>query len=259
MPRRALRMLEETWQIAVNQLGLSRSLPGHGPGQQTAAQNQPHHLARRILDERRRSPAFQCPQGGLHDEGWGNPVPHEFAHTVQAGQIDFLNGCHWESHANYLRFCRNYHFREFTGLDSIDFGVLLRSNYFQDHPRLIYADYRPYFYLDNDPDQLGFAPGLSAKLWQTGVKDERLWERLPKLLPARRDAASRWWPGWRARGSPSRFHAGEHCGIRISGRTRTGASGGSATWLRSMPVADRPDWFAVPLAKAPMKFGWCLS
>ena len=186
MPRRALRMLEETWQISVNQLGYRDPCLGMDPA--SKRRRKINHITWHggFWMSGGDPPHFNVPEGGLRDEKWGNPVPHEFAHTVQAGQIDFLNGCHWESHANYLRFCRNYHFQEFTGLDSIDFGVLLRSNYFQDHPRLIYADYRPYFYFDNDPDQLGFAPGLSAKLWQTGVKDEYLWERLPKRPASRR-------------------------------------------------------------------------
>jgi hypothetical protein len=175
---------------------------------------------------------------------------------VQAGQLDFLNGCHWESHANYVRFCRNLHFQEFTGLDCIDFGVLLRSNYFQDHPRLIYADYRPYFYLDSDPDQLGLAPGLTAKLWRTGVKDERIWERLPKVLPegvTREQVVAGMARSW----VTFPFHGGRHFKDTLFGPDEDGR----VRWFRYMaslePVADRPGRFAVPLAKAPMKFAWC--
>jgi hypothetical protein len=256
MPRRALRMIEETWQIAVNQLGYRDPCLGTEPT--SKRRRKINHIT--WYDGFWMSggdpPHFNVPAGGLLDEGWGNPVPHEFAHTVQGAQIDFLNGCHWESHANYIRFCRNYHFREFTGLDTIDFGVLLRSHYYQDHPRLIYADYRPYFYLDGDPDGLGFAPGLSGKLWQTGTKDGYFWERLPGLLPAgvtREQVAAgmaRSWLTFAIDAGPQLRDS--HFGSDPDGRIR---------WFRYMTpldsVVDRPGWFAVPLAKAPMKFAWC--
>jgi hypothetical protein len=256
MPRRALRMLEETWQIAVNQLGYRDPCLGENPASTT--RHKINHITwyDGFWMGGGDPPHLNIQAGGLHDESWGNPMPHELVHTVQAGQLDFLNGCHWESHANYVRFCRNFHFREFTGLDCLDFGVLLRSNYFQDHPRLIYADYRPYFYLDNDPDQFGFAPGLTAKLWQTGTKDERLWTRLPKLLPPGVTLAqvaagmARSWITFD-------FPAGEHIKTKLFGPDQDGR----IRWFRYMapltPVADRPEWWAAPLAKAPMKFGWC--
>ena len=256
MPRRALRMLEETWQIAVNQLGYRDPCLGI---------NEPSKVRRKINHITWHGgfwmsggdpPHFNVPAPGLLDEGWGNPVPHEFAHTVQAGQLDFLNGCHWESHANYIRFCRNLHFKEFTGLDNLDYGVLLRSNYYQDHPRLIYADYRPYFYLDNDPDQLGFAPGLSAVLWKTGKKDEFLWQRLPSVLPAgvtRETVVAGMARSW----ITFAFHGGSH----IRDTHFTPDPEGRMRWYRYMsplePVADKPGHYAVPLAKAPMKFAWC--
>ena len=256
MPRRALRMLEETWQVAVNQLGYRDPCLGMNPA--SSRRRKINHITWHggFWMSGGDPPHFNIQAGGLLDESWGNPLPHEFAHAVQAGQLDFLNGSHWESHANYIRFRRNLHFREFTGLDCIDFGVLLRSNYFQDHPRLIYADYRPYFYLDDDPDKLGFAPGLSAKLWQTGVKDQYLWDRLPSLLPAgvtREQVVAGMARSWVTFAFPAGRHFKEtHFGPDQAGRIR---------WFRYMapllPEADRPDWFAVPLAKAPMKFGWC--
>ncbi len=256
MPRRALRMLEETWQIAVNQLGYRDPCLGI---------NEPSKLRRKINHITWHGgfwmsggdpPHFNVPAPGLLDEGWGNPVPHEFAHTVQAGQLNFLNGCHWESHANYIRFCRNLHFKDFSGLDTLDYGVLLRSNYYQDHPRLIYADYRPYFYLDNDPDQLGLPAGLSAILWKTGKKDEFLWERLPTVLPAgvtRETVVAGIARSWLT----FAFHGGKHIHDSHFGPD----ADGQLRWYRYMsplePVADKPGCYAVPLAKAPMKFAWC--
>lgn len=256
MPRRALRMLEETWQVAVNMLGYRDPCLGEDPG--STRRRKINHITWHggFWMSGGDPPHFNVPEGGLRDESWGNPVPHEFSHTVQAGQVDFLNGCHWESHANYLRCRRNLHFGEFTGLDAIDFGVLLRSNYFQDHPRLIYADYRPYFYLDSDPDRLGLPAGMSGKLWRTGKRDEYLWDRLSGLLPqgiGLDRVAAGMARSWITFDFPGGGHFREtHFGADEAGRQR---------WFRYMaplePVADRAGAFAVPLAKAPMKFGWC--
>ena len=257
MPRRALRMLEETWQTAVNLLGYRDPCLGENPA--STRRRKINHITWHggFWMSGGDPPHFNVSEGGLRDEGWGNPVPHEFSHTVQAGQLDFLNGCHWESHANYLRCRRNQHFGEYTGRDAVDFGVLLRSNYFQDHPRLIYADYRPYFYLDGDPDRLGLPEGMSGKLWRTGKRDEYLWERLAKLLPAGvgldqvAAGMARSWVTFDFPGGD--YFRDTHFGADEAGKIR---------WFRYMaplePVADRPGAFAVPLAKAPMKFGWCV-
>jgi hypothetical protein len=256
MPRRALRMLEETWQIAVNQLGYRD--PCLGINEPSKRRRKINHITWHggFWMSGGDPPHFNVPAPGLLDEGWGNPVPHEFAHTVQAGQLNFLNGCHWESHANYIRFCRNLHFKDFSGLDTLDYGVLMRSNYYQDHPRLIYADYRPYFYLDNDPDQLGLPAGLSAILWKTGKKDEFLWDRLPSVLPAgvtRETVVAGIARSWLT----FAFHGGKHIHDSHFGPDAEG----QLRWYRYMsplePVADKPGTYAVPLAKAPMKFAWC--
>lgn len=257
MPRRALRMVEETWQVAVNQLGYRDPCLGTDPA--STRRRKINHITWHggFWMSGGDPPHFNVPEPGLRDEGWGNPVPHEFSHAVQAGQLNFLNGCHWESHANYLRFCRNLHFREFTGLDCIDFGVLLRSHYFQDHPRLIYADWRPYFYLDSDPDQLGLPSGLTAKLWGSGKADQYFWDKLPSVLPAgvtRERVAAGIARSWLTLD----FHGGPHVRETLFGPDPDGRM----RWFRMTtplePVADRPDWFAVPLARAPMKFGWCV-
>lgn len=257
MPRRALRMVEETWQVAVNQLGYRDPCLGVDPA--SKRRRKINHITWHggFWMSGGDPPHFNVPEPGLRDEGWGNPVPHEFSHAVQAGQLNFLNGCHWESHANYLRFCRNLHFREFTGLDCIDFGVLMRSHYHQDHPRLIYADWRPYFYLDSDPDQLGLPPGLTAKLWQSGKPDEHFWEKLPSVLPAgvtRERVAAGIARSWLTLD----FHGGDHFRKTLFGPDPEGLM----RWFRMTtplePVADRPEWFGVPLARAPMKFGWCV-
>lgn len=257
MPRRALRMTEETWQVAVKLLGYRDPCLGDDPkGKERRRIN---HIT--WYDGFWMSggdpPHFNVSQGGLHDETWGNPVPHEFAHCVQAGQLDHLNGCHWESHANYLRFHRNLHFMEFTGLEPVPFHTLLHANYYQDHPRLIYADYRPYFYLDCDPDGLGFEPGLTARLWRNGKRDERFWDRLPKLLPegvTRERVAAGMAASWAA----FDFHGGKEIAAAHFGEGPEAEVRKFRYLTPLVAVPDRPERWAVPLAKAPMKFGWCL-
>jgi hypothetical protein len=255
MPRRALRMIEETWQVAVKMLGHRDPCLGEDP--KSTRRRKINHITWHggFWMSGGDPPHFNVPAGGLRDEGWGNPVPHEFAHVVQGGQLDFLNGCHWESHANYVRFRRNWHFREFSGLDAIDFGVLLRSHYFQDHPRLIYADWRPYFYLDSDPDRLGFAAGSSGILWRNGKRDERFWDRLPQVLPAgvgRAEVAAGMARAWLTFDFPGGEHfRAVHFGGDEAGRVRR-----HRCMTPLLPVADRPGWWGVPLARAPMKFAW---
>jgi len=258
MPRRSLRMVEESWQVFVNLLGYRDPCLGMNPD--NTKREKINHTTWHSgfwMGGDRDFPYFNVSEGGLRDEGWGNPVPHEFAHCVQAAQVNFLRGCHWESHANYLRFHRNYHFREVIGADTMPFETLLRASYYQDHPRLIYADYRPYFYLDSDPDQFGFEPGLVAKLWQTGRKDELFWDRLPTVLPdgvTRETVAAGIARSW----ITFDFVGGEaHRSAYFSG----GPQGELRRFRAETPlvaVPDRPQWWAVPHAAAPMKFGWCV-
>ena len=258
MPRRSLRMLEETRQVAVNLLGYRDPCLGSDPAAKKRFKiNHTTWYDGFWMGADKKFPYFNVSEGGLRDEGWGNPVPHEFAHCVQAGQIHFLRGCHWESHANYIRFHRNLHFKEIIGIDPMPFSTLLHASYFQDHPRLIYADYRPYFYLDCDPDNLGLAPGLTAKLWQTGKADELFWDRLPSVLPAgvtRETVAAgiaRSWLTFDFAGGPEHreayFPEGPEGELR---RFRF------ITPLVAVP--DRPGTWSVAPGRAPMKFGWCV-
>ena len=258
MPRRSLRMLEETWQVSVNLLGYRDPCLGTDPAAKKRFKiNHTTWHGGFWMGGDKKFPYFNVSEGGLRDEGWGNPVPHEFAHCVQAGQIHFLRGCHWESHANYVRYHRNLHFKEIIGIDPMPFSTLLHASYFQDHPRLIYADYRPYFYLDCDPDNLGLEPGLTAKLWQTGKADELFWDRLPTVLPTgvtRETVAAgiaRSWLTFDFVGGPEHreayFPEGPEGELR---RVRF------ITPLVAVP--DRTGTWSVAPGRAPMKFGWCV-
>jgi hypothetical protein len=254
MPRRALRMMEESWQVYVNLLGYRDPCLAKD-GKTRGKINQVTWYDGFWMGGDKLLPYLNVSEGGLHDEGYGNPMPHEFAHCVQGGQIDFLRGAHWESHANYLRFLRNEHFFAFVGNEAMPFDTLRRASFFQDHPRLIYADFRPYFYLDADPDQLGLGPNFVAKLWQTGKADELLWDRLAKLLPAgvtRETVAAGIARSWVSFDFPAgKYHRESYFSNDAAGKIRRFRY---ATPLVALP--DKPGSFAAPLGRSPMKFGW---
>jgi len=251
MPRRALRMLEESWQVYVRKLGYRD--PCLGGDRKNPVAQKINHITW-YDGVWMGGNHFNVGASGLWDEGPGNPVPHEFGHVVQAAQVDFIGGFHWESHANYIRARRNLHFSEQTGGDCIDIGPLLRSNYFQDNPRLIYAEWRSYFYLDSDPDRLGLPS--SGRLWQTGTLGDSFWVRLGNLLPpgvTRPEVAAGLARSWITFGFPE--------GPGMKERLFNDSARGQTNWYRYIaplvPATGRPDAWAVPLAKAPMKFGWC--
>jgi hypothetical protein len=254
MPRRALRMMEESWQVYVNLLGYRDPCLAKD-GKTRGKINQVTWYDGFWMGGDKPLPYLNVSEGGLHDEGYGNPMPHEFAHCVQGGQIDFLRGAHWESHANYLRFLRNEQFFAQVGNEPMPFETLRRATFFQDHPRLIYADFRPYFYLDGDPDKLGLGPNFVAKLWQTGEADELLWDRLAKLLPAgvtRETVAAGIARSWVTFDFPAgKYHRESYFTDDAAGRIRRFRY---ATPLVAMP--DRPGTFAAPLGRSPLKFGW---
>lgn len=258
MARRALRMIEETWQVSVNLLGYRDPCLGTDPSLKKRYKiNQITWYDGFWMGSNKSFPYFNVSEGGLRDEGWGNPVPHEFVHCVQGAQINFLNGSHWESHANYVRFHRNLHFINWVGIDPMPFNTLAHSNYIQDHPRLIYADYRPYFYLDSDPDHLGLDPGLTAKLWQTGKKDDYFWARLPSVLPSgvtRETIAAGIARSW----ITFDFVGGKTHQDAYLTTDREGAMRRYSYYTPLVTSPEQPGHWAVPLAKAPMKFGWCV-
>lgn len=254
MPRRALRMMEESWQVYVNLLGYRDPCLAKD-GKTRGKINQVTWHDGFWMGGDKPLPYLNVSQDGLHDEGYGNPMPHEFAHCVQGGQIDFLRGAHWESHANYLRFLRNEHYFAWVGNEPMPFDTLRRASFFQDHPRLIYADFRPYFYLDADPDKLGLGANFVAKLWQTGKADELLWERLAKLLPAgvtRETVAAGMARSWVSFDFPAgKYHRESYFSADAAGMIRRFRY---ATPLVALP--DKPGTFASPLGRSPMKFGW---
>ena len=184
--RRAVRMCEESFQVYCNKLGYSR------PFREFGTTNTPEYKINYITwyggywaGGYNNRGHMNVDASGLGDEGWGNPVPHEFGHIVQMGQLGNLAGGHWESHANYLRAGRNLHFYAaipgaLPGLDNLTGN----SNYHPDHKRHIYADQRYYLSLDDYGTQFGLPANYAAVAWRDGASGLTLIEKLAPSLPA---------------------------------------------------------------------------
>ncbi|MEM7697317.1 MAG: LamG-like jellyroll fold domain-containing protein [Verrucomicrobiota bacterium] len=125
-------------------------------------------------------PYFNVGVGGMLDEGWGNPVPHEYAHCFQGGQKAILRGEHWESHANYLREMRNAHFFEVAGGSAMPGKSFRRSNITPDHGYHIYGDYRIHLGLGAIGESIG-SPELVRDLWNQGDEKQYVFDKLRYL------------------------------------------------------------------------------
>ncbi len=125
-------------------------------------------------------PYFNVDTTGLQDEGSGNPVPHEFGHVVDSQQGAALAGGHWESHANYHKDSWAEWFSPYFPSNqqaTMSLWPLEWSNFRQDSPRLIYADYRIFTVLQN------YSPGLEAQLWYAGSANMTVFDKLATILP----------------------------------------------------------------------------
>lgn len=195
-------------------------------------------------------------RGGLGDEGWGNPVPHEFGHVVQMGQFGRLAGGHWESHANYLRAGRNLHFYAAipSAIPAID-NLTGNSNYRPDHNRHIYADQRYYLGLDDYGTSFGLPANFAAAAWRDGARDKTLIEKLAAALPSGvsvKDVACETLKHW------PMLDFVEKTKLRAQ-HWNTTANRNKHFWLQGaqlIPLQDKPGWWRVPLERAPDRWAY---
>lgn len=201
---------------------------------------------------------FNVGEPGLRDEGWGNPVPHEFGHAVDGAQPAFLAGGHWESHANYYREnWINYFAPLFpTGQQSqLSQRVLTNSGFRQDHPRFIYQDYRIHLALQDYAAQLGLAPNVAAQLWQVGEAEESVYAKLESLLPEGLTVADvmgetmRYWP-------VLDFAYGDLMRDNLWTTATEKAMYDYQVGSLLVPSADEPGWSRVPFERAPEKYAY---
>jgi carbonic anhydrase/acetyltransferase-like protein (isoleucine patch superfamily) len=251
--RRALRMCEESYQVYCKKLGYNEPFldfkSATGPRSKVNFVTWyggfwagGHSTNRGYLN---------VGWGGLGDEGWGNPVPHEFGHVIQMHQPGFLTGGQWESHANYLRAARNLHFFAAipNAIPAID-NLTGNSNYRPDHKRHIYQDQRYYLSLDDYGTQFGLPQNFSAKAWRDGAREMTLIEKLALALPVGasvKDVALECCKRWPMLDfvEKARLRA-QHWGTESTRAEHFWKQG-----AQLIPLQDQPGWWRVPLERAP--------
>lgn len=255
--RRALRMCEESYQVFCKKLGYNE------PFREFDSTTTPRYKVNFVTwyggywagGYANRS-HLNVDASGLADEGWGNPVPHEFGHVIQMAQPGRMAGGHWESHANYLRAQRNLHFYAaipgaIPGIDNLTGN----SNYRPDHNRHIYADQRYYLALDDYGTQFGLPSNYAATAWRDGARDKTLIEKVAGSLPVGtsvKDVACECCKRW------PMLDFVEKTRLR-SQHWDTTANRAAHFWRQGaqlIPQQDKPGWWRVPLERAPDRWAY---
>lgn len=258
--RRSLRMIEEAHQVYSKILGYKEPFESWEVARRDGKRYKVNHITwfdGFWMGGHEGFGHLNVPWQGLLDEGWGNPVPHEYAHVVQSHQINFLAGGHWESHANYLRqaWQSHYSFRFPKGQQSaLSLEPLINSNYRQDHGRLIYADFRIHHALESLA-ATGLDWNLPARLWFEGTKDATCYSTLAELLPEEHPLADvvamglRRWPFFD-------FKQGRFFKDQYWSTPENKAWHQYITGSMLIPSQDKPGWWRVPFARAPERFAY---
>jgi hypothetical protein len=254
--RRALRMCEESFQVYCKKLGYNEPFldfnSATGPRSKVNFVTWyggywagGHYTNRGYLNVN---------WTGLGDEGWGNPVPHEFGHVIQMHQPGFLTGGHWESHANYLRAARNLHFfaaipNAIPAIDNLTGVSNLRLN----DGRNLYSDQRYDLSLDDYGTQFGLPQNVLSKVWRDGARERTLIEKLDAALPVGtsvKDVALECCKRWPMLDfvQKDRLRA-QHWGNESARAEHFWKQG-----AQLIPQQDKPGWWRVPLERAPA--GW---
>ena len=194
--RACLRMLEETYQFEYKMLGYPEPFidtKGKVKGRHKFAVTTFHPGGWMSNFE-----GFPYNNFGPHvmrHDTSNNPIRHEYGHGVQGTCGPFLNGRHWESHNGYMHTCQMDYWGRVQNMDAGDKKVDLadstnyvprcvqHSNLQMEWRGFVYCDRRPYWYLDFDPDNLGFGDKLSVRMWMTGTKNESFSDALLRELP----------------------------------------------------------------------------
>ena len=138
----------------------------------------------------------------------GNPIRHELGHSIQAAMPGYLTGAHWESHVGYMHVGFMTYWGEVTdqglGLPRFSWASYVDKTVYMspvmfEWPGFVYADRRPYLYLDTDPDGLGLPKDLTARMWKTPPKEKFFMDALLAQLPPNvsyKDACLGWSRRW---------------------------------------------------------------
>ena len=197
--------------------------------------------------------------GGLGDEGWGNPVPHEFGHALEGAQPGFLTGGHWESHGNFLRQARNTHYAELlNNKGDVTTGFLEISNVRQDYPRLIYADYRIHQAITDFATSFGLPSDQCARMWTQLPKEQTCYVKLAASLPkgvSMKDFTGFSLRHWPFLDFPS---AGDTFKRILWPKPEDKAMFYYVTGSHLIPCADKPGWWRSPFERSPEKYAFMM-
>lgn len=256
--RNAIRMMEESYQVFCRKLGMSE------PFTQFDTTNGTRYKVNHITwyggywaGGWGNYPHLNIDWGGLQDEGTGNPMPHEFGHCVQMAQLGRMAGGHWESHANYLRGQRTFHFAPiFSTTDRNSMSSVSQwSNYRPDHNRIIYADQRWYLPLEDYAATLGLSNDVATRLWRDLPRDKTLLEKLAPLIPAThsiKDVAAECLKHWQWLDFAEKKNMRTNLWTDLNERNRFFWQQGAML----IPMQDRPGWWRVPFERAPDRWAY---
>ncbi len=261
MGRRVLRMIEESYQVYCKKLGFNEPFESWDLWRRDGNRYKVNHttwFGGFWMGGRNGFGWLNVPAGGLWDEGWGNPVPHEFGHVLDGHQINSLSGGHWESHANYLRQAWQMHYAERFPSNQqcqLDLQIYEMSNLRQDHGRLIYRDFRIHQALQDYADDIGLNYNVVAQLWFDGISNQTVYDKLKGFLPEDYEVENvvafglRHWPFLD-------FADGDKFKNQLWSTANDKAWHDYVTGSLLIPTQDRPGWWRVPFERAPEKFGY---
>lgn len=193
---------------------------------------------------------------GLLDEGWGNPMPHEFGHYMDGHQGGPLTGGHWESHANFYRNSRNLHYADVLGNLSGMMGdwILVNSNYRQDHGNFIYWDFRIHHALADFGHEFGL-PDAVADVWIVSPREMTIYEKLEQILSPSDDLGDvvangmRHWPFLDFNdGDEFKAILWPNGTVKSLFQYRVGS--------HLIPCQEKPGWYRCPFERSPEKFAY---
>jgi hypothetical protein len=192
--RICLRMCEETWQYFRKVLGYADptySIGGAVPGR--FKENITTWWHGGFGAAHAGFPTINVHAPSMTTDEAGNPIRHEYGHSVQAAMPGYFNGAHWESHVGYMHVGFMSYWGEVTDqglnlpplswINYVD-KTVYKSCLMYEWPGFVYADRRPYGYLDTDPDNFGLPADLTATMWATPPKDQFFPDALRKHLPS---------------------------------------------------------------------------
>ena len=262
--RRALRMLEESYQVYLKVLNLTE--PCQAVDGSPTGRWKTNHITWYsgfwMGGDGLGFGYYNVPGYGLGDEGWGNPCPHEYGHCWEMHAAGNLAGGHWESFANVLQNWRNMHFSDIPEMGGHPTCMNGAGNDLsalrQDHGRLIYSDFRIHLALQYYPGA-GNPADLMSQVWKNGSSGMTIYDKLATIITGGASAV------------PDTVTSGlRHHGFldfgSDSAKLKTGVWDTSLNkemfWYRGgsylVPCQDKSGWWRVPAGKSPETYSYVM-